>query len=455
MDSSKQSESYGSEFPLFENFNSTMNRPLAERVRPKAIDQMVGQKNILGEGAPWYRQLESSLASGRVPSFILFGPPGCGKTTLAKIISQRSKAYIENCPAIEVGAKVLKDVCEKARHRRLAERLATLVFIDEIHRLNRSQQDVLLAALESGDVSLLGATTENPSHALNPALISRCQVLRFESLNPEALLELAQRGFRELGCDFEKWLTPDGWMAVLSVADGDGRKVLNTIEWLVAGNQTADKNPLVPLSAEQVSERVGVQTLKYDRLGDMHYDSVSAFIKSIRGSNPDAALYYLARLSRAEEDVAFIARRLMILASEDIGNADPRALQLAASCFDGVTRVGWPEAGIIFAQVVVYLACAPKSNSSYKAYQKALDVVDQTGSLPIPLALRSSRTKLSKQLGYGKGYRYSHEGERGYIDQEFFPDSIANAQFLELTDRGFEKTLAQYQTWIKKPALPR
>jgi putative ATPase len=426
--------------------NST-DRPLAEKLRPKTLDEMVGQPRLLSGSTQWRRQLESSLAGGRLPSFILFGPPGCGKTTLARIISSGPDTVTENCPAVETGAKILKEVCDRARLRRLSERKRTVVFVDEIHRLNRAQQDVLLASIESGDVSLLGATTENPSHTLNPALISRSQVLAFEPLVESDLETLTVRAFGSLSVILEKWLTGDGKQTLFAIADGDGRKLLNSIEWLVQSEPSGA--PDSPLSGSQVKERVGALTLKFDRAGDAHYDTISAFIKSIRGSEPDAAIYYLARLATAQEDVAFIARRLMILASEDIGNADPRALQMATSCHDAVTRIGWPEAGIVFAQTVTYLACAPKSNASYSAFNEAMALVEKTGALPIPLQLRSSKTTMSKALGYGKGYRYSHDGERGFVLQKFLPESLGEVRFLELTNRGFEKTMQQYQDWIR------
>jgi putative ATPase len=426
---------------------NSIDRPLAEKLRPKTLDEMVGQPRLLSGSTQWRRQLESSLAGGRMPSFILFGPPGCGKTTLARIISSGPDTITENCPAVETGAKILKEVCDRARLRRLSERKRTVVFVDEIHRLNRAQQDVLLASIESGDVSLLGATTENPSHTLNPALISRSQVLAFEPLLEADLETLTMRGFRALSVVVEKWLTDDGKQTLFAIADGDGRKLLNSIEWLVQSEPSGA--PDSPLSGSQVQERVGALTLKFDRAGDAHYDTISAFIKSIRGSEPDAAIYYLARLATAQEDVAFIARRLMILASEDIGNADPRALQIATSCHDAVTRIGWPEAGIVFAQTVTYLACAPKSNASYSAFNAAMALVEKTGSLPIPLQLRSSKTTMSKALGYGSGYRYSHDGERGFVSQKFLPESLGEVRFLELTNRGFEKTMQQYQDWIR------
>lgn len=423
------------------------DRPLAEKLRPKSLSEMVGQPRLLSGSTQWRKQLETSLAGGRLPSFILFGPPGCGKTTLARIISNGPEVVTENCPAIETGAKILKEVCDRARLRRLSEKKRTVVFVDEIHRLNRAQQDVLLASIESGDVSLLGATTENPSHTLNPALISRSHVLAFEPLSEADLEVLMKRGFVALSVDIGKWLTNESKQTLFAIADGDGRKLLNSIEWLVQSEPSGA--PPQPLSAEQVQERVGAMTLKFDRAGDAHYDTISAFIKSIRGSHPDAAVYYLARLAKAQEDVAFIARRLMILASEDIGNADPRALQIATSCHDAVTRIGWPEAGIVFAQTVVYLACAPKSNASYVAFNSAMELVEKTGSLPIPLSLRSSKTALSKSLGYGKGYRYSHDGDRGFVEQDFMPELVASSRFLELSNRGFEKTMKSYQDWIR------
>lgn len=426
--------------------HQSQDRPLAERLRPKTLDEMVGQPRLLSGNAHWRRQLQAAGGS-RLPSFILFGPPGCGKTTLARIISNTPNVFTENCPAIETGAKLLKEVCDRARQRQAIERKRTIVFVDEIHRLNRAQQDVLLASMEAGDISLIGATTENPSHALNPAVISRCQVLAFEPLTESDLRELARRGFTAMHTSLESWVTDEALLRLFSISDGDARKLLNSIEWLCQSEPGS--NPVEPLSPEALEERLGSMVLRFDKAGAEHYDTISALIKSIRGSDPDAALYYLARLVRAQEDVAFLSRRLMILASEDISNADPRALQVAVSCHDAVTKVGWPEASIIFAQAVTYLACAPKSNASYMALHAALEAVDRTGSLPIPLQLRSSKTAMSKSLGYGKGYKYSHEGDRGFIAQEFLPESLKGVKFLELTNRGFEKNMQQYQDWIR------
>lgn len=438
---------------LFESVRqNSPDRPLSERLRPTTLDEMVGQPKLLSGQAHWRKQL-SSASGSRLPSFILFGPPGCGKTTLARIISATPGVFTETCPAIETGAKILKEVCDRARSRKAIETKRTLIFVDEIHRLNRAQQDVLLASIESGDISLVGATTENPSHALNPALISRCQVLAFEPLSESDLTELARRGFSAMKSSADLWLLPEALFRLFSISDGDARKLLNSIEWLCHSEPSGA--PEKPLSSKGVEERLGAMVLRFDRAGDAHYDTISALIKSIRGSDPDAAIYYLARLVRAGEDVAFLARRLMILASEDISNADPRALQIAVSCFEAVTRVGWPEASIIFSQTVTYLACAPKSNASYIALNEALAVVDKTGSLPIPLALRSSKTAMSKSLGFGKGYKYSHDGARGFVDQNFMPEELKGTKFLELSDRGFEKTLQQYQDWARsKPSEP-
>ncbi len=426
---------------LFESVSksNTAGAPLAERLRPKSLEEFQGQEAVLKVLAPFLKQPE------RLPNLILWGPPGSGKTTLARLVAEHSKAHFINLNAVETGAKEIRELGEQAHYRKIQGLGRTLIFIDEIHRLNRGQQDVLLPFTEAGDFILIGATTENPSYELNAALLSRARVIVLQRLKDPNLESLIDRGAKELGFEPQDLLEPAARKALLEFADGDARKLLTALETLAAHAHANGQ----ALKTEQLAEILQSPGLRYDKKSDEHYDTISAFIKSVRGSDPDAAVYYLARMLRGGEDPVFIARRLVILASEDIGNADPRGISVAVAGLQAVELVGMPEAAISLAQVTTYLASAPKSNASYMALGKAQELVDKTGTLPIPLALRSARTKLAKQLGYGEGYKYAHDGATGWKDMEFLPEEIKNETFYEPVDRGFEKNIRQYLDWMK------
>ncbi len=421
------------------------SQPLAERLRPKTLDGMLGQPKILGEGSAWRRLIEA----GAVPSLILWGPPGCGKTTFALLLAERVDAEFVVRNAIDTGAKALRELGEAAHRRRLEHRRKTILFIDEIHRLNKAQQDVLLPFVERGDLTLVGATTENPSYEINNALLSRCRILVFERLAESDLQALVDRASAARGFDPLDLLVPESRARVIELSDGDARKLINMMELLLDARAAAGAGWSGPLSPDDVAQLLDMPTLRYDRASDEHYDTVSAFIKSVRGSDPDAAIYYLARMIKGGEDPVFIARRLVILASEDVGNADPRGLSVAVAGLQAVELVGWPEAAISLAQVTTYLAAAPKSNRAYVALNEARAEVERSGTLPIPLSLRSAKTQSMKSLGYGKGYKYSHDGPRGHVAQAFLPDAIRDKVFYEPTDRGFEKNIRQYMEWVR------
>lgn len=434
---------------LFESAHhsaSVLSAPLAEILRPKKIEEMLGQPKVLGEKSPWLKLIDS----GQIPSLILWGPPGTGKTTFALLLASKIDAEFFTVNAVEIGAKALRELGDQGRTRRLQYQRKTVVFIDEIHRLNKGQQDVLLPFVEKGEIILVGATTENPSYEINSALLSRCRLLVFERLSSEDLLKLATRAARAAGFGLSDLLSKDASELLLALADGDGRKLLNSMEILLQLRSGSDASSDWPLPAERFSEVLEFRPLRYDKNSDQHFDTVSAFIKSVRGSDPDASLYYLARMLKGGEDPKFIARRLVILASEDIGNADPRALQVAISGFKAVEIIGLPEAAISLAQVTTYLASAPKSNRAYLGLKKAQELVEKTGALPIPLALRSAKTALMKGLGYGKDYRYSHEGIKGFVSQRFLPSELDEVRLYEPTDHGFEKNIRQYLEWLKQ-----
>lgn len=381
----------------------------------------------------------------RLPNLILWGPPGSGKTTLARLLAEASGLSFINLNAVETGAKEIRELGDRAHQRKIQGLGLTLIFIDEIHRLNKGQQDVLLPFTEAGDFVLIGATTENPSYELNAALLSRARVLILERLRDQDLSVLLERGAAALGVAPADFLTAEAHISLLAFADGDGRKLLGALETLAAHVRAAGR----PLAPEDLADILQKPSLRYDKKSSEHYDTISAFIKSVRGSDADAAVYYLARMLKGGEDPVFIARRLVILASEDIGNADPRGISVAVAGLQAVELVGMPEAAITLSQVTTYLASAPKSNASYLALHAAQAEVESSGTLPIPLALRSAKTKLTKSLGYGEGYKYAHDGPTGWAEMEFLPEELRGKKFYEPVDRGFEKTIRQYLDWMK------
>lgn len=393
-----------------------MAQPLAERMRPKTLDDYIGQKHLVGEGAV----LRKMIDAGRISSFILWGPPGVGKTTLAQIIANKLETPFYTLSAVTSGVKDVREVIDKARSNRFFSQQSPILFIDEIHRFNKSQQDSLLGAVETGVVTLIGATTENPSFEVIRPLLSRCQLYVLKSLEKDDLLALLHQALSRDVVMREKQIELKETEALLRYSGGDARKLLNILELVV---ESDNESPIV-ITDSKVVERLQQNPLAYDKDGEMHYDIISAFIKSIRGSDPDGALYWLARMVEGGEDPAFIARRLVISASEDVGLANPNALLLANAAFDAVMKIGWPEGRIPLAEATVYLATSPKSNSAYEGINSALDLVRQTGNLPVPLHLRNAPTKLMKQLGYGKEYKYAHAYKGNFVNQQFLPDDI-------------------------------
>ena len=410
-----------------------MAQPLAERMRPKTLDDYIGQKHLVGEGAVLRRMIDS----GRISSFILWGPPGVGKTTLAQIIANRLETPFYTLSAVTSGVKDVRDVIDKARSNRFFSQQSPILFIDEIHRFSKSQQDSLLGAVETGVVTLIGATTENPSFEVIRPLLSRCQLYVLKSLEKDDLLELLHHAITTDVILKEKQVELRETDAMLRYSGGDARKLLNILELVVE----ADDNVPVVITDDKVVERLQQNPLAYDKDGEMHYDIISAFIKSIRGSDPDGALYWLARMVEGGEDPAFIARRLVISASEDIGLANPNALRLAYAAFDAVMKIGWPEGRIPLAEATVYLATSPKSNSAYEGINSALELVRQTGNLPVPLHLRNAPTKLMKQLGYGKEYKYAHAYKGNFVKQQFLPDEVCHNRLWHAQENPSEAKL--------------
>ncbi|MBK9175986.1 MAG: replication-associated recombination protein A [Flavobacteriales bacterium] len=389
--------------------------PLAERMRPRSLGEVVGQDHLIGPDGI----LRKALAGGMLPSMILWGPPGVGKTTLARLIAQELKRPFHTLSAVSSGVKDVREVIEQAGGGGLFARSAVL-FIDEIHRFSKAQQDSLLGAVEKGTITLIGATTENPSFEVIGALLSRCQVYVLEPLGADDLITLVKRAMAEDAELKERRIVLQETGALLRASGGDARRLLNTFELSVKA-AGADEAVIIDALVHQVAKT----TARYDKQGEQHYDIVSAFIKSLRGSDPNAAVYWLARMVEGGEDPLFIARRMVILASEDIGNANPNALLMATTAMQAVQMIGWPEGRIILSQCAIYLACSPKSNASYMAIGAAQAEVKRSGDLPVPLHLRNAPTKLMKDLSYGRDYRYSHEGEGNFIDQEFLPEDLA------------------------------
>jgi len=397
--------------------------PLAERLRPTSLETYLGQEKLVGEGA----SLRKAIESGFIPSLILWGPPGVGKTTLANIIAHSLKRPFYTLSAINSGVKDIREIINKVKSQGMFGGSNAIVFIDEIHRFSKSQQDSLLGAVEKGIITLIGATTENPSFEVIPALLSRSQVYVLEHFTKKNLDDLIRKAVREdkelAELDIEVKETEE----LIKLSGGDARKLLNLLELVIS---SAGKGK-IQLTNELVHSLIKDKTILYDKSGEQHYDIVSAFIKSIRGSDPNAALYYMARMIEGGEDPKFIARRLLILSSEDIGNANPTALVIATNCFQAVSIIGFPESRIILAQCVTYLACSAKSNASYAAIASAQALVAETGNLPVPLHLRNAPTKLMKELNYGKEYQYAHNHEGNFVEQEFFPEEIAGKKLFE------------------------
>lgn len=427
-----------------------MPQPLAERMRPKSLDGYVGQKHLVGPNKVLRRMIES----GHLVSFILWGPPGVGKTTLAKIIAQTLDLPFYTLSAVSSGVKEVREVIERAKKDLFFEKRSPILFIDEIHRFSKSQQDSLLEAVEKGTVTLIGATTENPSFEIIRPLLSRCQVYTLQPLEEEDLLGLLDKVLKEDPVISKKQIEIKETQAMLRYAGGDCRKFLNIVDLVCTdyddfdyeedeeemSNERVSDNKIV-ITDELVVQRLQENPMAYDKEGELHYDLVSAMIKSIRGSDPDAAIYYMARMIAGGEDPAFIARRLVISASEDIGLANPNALLLANAAFDAVQKIGWPEGRIPLAEACVYLATSPKSNSAYMAINSALATVEQTGNVPVPLHLRNAPTKLMAQMGYGKEYKYAHDYQGHFVNQQYLPDALKDKNFYQPQQNAQEDRL--------------
>jgi putative ATPase len=421
-------------------------RPLAERMRPGSLDEFIGQPDVVGPGT----LLRKAIEQDRIFSMILWGPPGCGKTTLARIIATETQSHFVHFSAVLSGVKEIRAVISEAHHQQKVFRKRTILFVDEIHRFNKAQQDAFLHHVESGLITLIGATTENPSFEVIAPLLSRCRVIRLEVLGAEEIAVIIKRAMRDPTRGIGKLnlaLDPDALEMLTVLADGDARAALNNLEiaasLMMKSNDVPDKSACLSISAKNLETALQKKALVYDKSGEAHYNIISAFHKSLRGSDPDAALYWLERMLSAGEDPLYIVRRMVRFASEDIGNADPRALESALNAMEAFKFLGHPEGDLAIAQAAVYLATAPKSNSIYTAYGKVRQAVKKAGSLPVPLHIRNAPTRLMKNMGYGKDYKYAHHYPEAFIDQDYLPEELCEQVYYTPTDRGYEKTIKE------------